>query len=1106
MCLVIIKKIQYNSGMNKNNFPRYISNKPKGEDGFSGGSHKIIATKVASIIKEDFLETKIIGLEGGWGSGKSNVVKMIEDDLNKENYYTFIFDAWGNQEDLTRKSFLEQIINELFEAKLLNNVEKWKKLEAQLLAKSSKSYKQKFPKIKSHWFFITFSIVLLGVLSGLYENVLLKTDFFELNFKYWKPIISIYLIPFILLVIGVFQIVKEYRINRKANKEKQLKEQETKWDTLGKILYWFSGKEIETEETERIIEEEPSILMFREYFVKIENDIKNNGKLIIVFDNLDRLEAEKVKSLWSSIHTFFAESKDKFKSYVIIPYNQKEMITHFGGKKSGIGFLEKSIPISFRITPPIVTDWENFLDKKIKAAFGTKIIKAADRTILINLFDALIDEKVIMPRKVINYVNDLVTLYLRWEDEVKNGAIKIKYLSLFIFTKEQIIDDPYSTIPSRNYLGSVDTLFQDREELDESMAALTFGVDRKNANEVLLLREFQNNLRLGEAEKLLKSSDHSAFKNYFNKAYYKTDMTVMISGLANILNTLSDKLSPQLLKSYWNDFAKKIVTFTTELESFNDNHKHILLNANKDLSKVVIQKLIETLKLKISEKEEANQTLYYKEIISAEEFIESEESLNLNLKNLLNTVEFNAQPYLEFVEEYPKTFNEYKIDCKEELLESYLFDEEESVNISTLKVYLQEYVKIKKERKFEYKRIRKAIVILFKEHPYNDSDELEKLTVIVKSLFNKPVSLIMSPSFYSQLTVAQLNVNDAYIDSFCIAISDFPQAILQGNFQNTLNTITDEHVKKIYERIEWYIDYGDLIELTTDNVTARAYPKLKDIVYGLTQYKQGNSRLVLDNVLKNFSNIVQYTFDSDDLKESNFIERLAGWEQRFVTKIEDIDIKVFNHFEKENNPLIKKIINKAIEFVTGLSKEDIYSAFSEKGRVFDILKSLVENQLIKSFSSQFYSAFDDYFKNIAKKEESGSDVDFWDDLINLMDARKLKSTFTSVRDILISERGEISENEIHFIEKGLIAYGNLDKNPDGSTLKLIIPMIKYDKTFSLFLNRKKELIKIIDLSEHKETAIGEIETKFRSQKYKDNSSLNEIAKQFGWKNTENEKD
>ena len=52
---------------------KLIKNKPCNDDLFEGGSHKHLAEVVANHIKNDEYRG-LIGIDGGWGSGKSNLV------------------------------------------------------------------------------------------------------------------------------------------------------------------------------------------------------------------------------------------------------------------------------------------------------------------------------------------------------------------------------------------------------------------------------------------------------------------------------------------------------------------------------------------------------------------------------------------------------------------------------------------------------------------------------------------------------------------------------------------------------------------------------------------------------------------------------------------------------------------------------------------------------------------------------------------------------------------------------------------------------------------------------------------------------------------------
>lgn len=68
----------------KREYPRFIDNKPCGKDLFEGKSHDSVAQNIANIIANS--EAKIIGIDGGWGSGKSNMVNLVKEKLDSDKY------------------------------------------------------------------------------------------------------------------------------------------------------------------------------------------------------------------------------------------------------------------------------------------------------------------------------------------------------------------------------------------------------------------------------------------------------------------------------------------------------------------------------------------------------------------------------------------------------------------------------------------------------------------------------------------------------------------------------------------------------------------------------------------------------------------------------------------------------------------------------------------------------------------------------------------------------------------------------------------------------------------------------------------------------------
>ena len=61
-------------------YPKFLTNKLCEQDLFEGKSHDSIAQNIANVLEKGCV--KIVGLDGGWGSGKSNMVSLIKNKLN----------------------------------------------------------------------------------------------------------------------------------------------------------------------------------------------------------------------------------------------------------------------------------------------------------------------------------------------------------------------------------------------------------------------------------------------------------------------------------------------------------------------------------------------------------------------------------------------------------------------------------------------------------------------------------------------------------------------------------------------------------------------------------------------------------------------------------------------------------------------------------------------------------------------------------------------------------------------------------------------------------------------------------------------------------------
>jgi len=1087
--------------MSKKGQPLYLSHTPTGEDNFKGQSHNNLASKISTIIATTKLENKVIGIEGDWGAGKSNLISLIRKNL-KDSHHTFIFDAWGNQEDLTRRSFLEQLINELFTADLLVDQKKWERKEKELLSKISRKDTQKFPAIKSYVIIFASAIISISILSGLYENVFSDWDIIpSVNFKYFKSLISIYLIPVGLFLWGLFHFIKEWGAEIRKNSKLEERLKKTKKRIFLEMFYWFNGNDLVTKEIENILDDEPSVLRFRKYFSEIEEDLKQTDKkLIVVFDNLDRLQAEKVTSLWSSIHTFFAETTNSNESWIIIPYNKKELIEHFGNDNKGIFFIEKSISIEFRVTPPVVSEWEDFLIRKLSDSFALDVLPERGKERIVKIFDAENSGKTIRPRNIISFVNKLVSLWIQWEDELKREEMRIDHLALFALIQDSLLAHiPTESILMRTYLSNTLSLFDGDKFVDQAISALVFGVPMDMANEVLLRRELEDILRKGESEKIIVYMDHPAFGNYFRKAFDKIVISDKnVEQLPKILELISEKVTSDIIY-YWKNFGTEYARLDSHFDKFNDTIKALLLNVQPNVGNEIIKSLTKNLSAKTISNNDVAQTHYFDEIFKAKEFIESKKLSNLILVEQLPKLNFKVEPFLHAVSEVELKINEFNITCDEDAFTKYFYEDEEREIINIEKVFKNlETLHLLKEN-FSSERIFNSVKEFLKNTGLLDENMLSKALKIIKSLYKDEAILKLHGNIYTEVASKELKNEGLRYEILSIGISNFKEAETNGHFVNLINTLDEDGIHELCSVLQEYLSYHNLLKLVSNEDLGSMEGKILKIVWKLTTENYGTSRLNLGWSLQNFENISACAFDEEEEKEITFLKKLGGWSENYTEEMfEQIDERVFEYFEKVNNSLMTKLKTSAVKHLNSLNKSEIIEALGAKNRSYKIFHEVLNSEFDTKYSDEIHSGYDDFIKDIlkSKREFDTSNAAFWTKLLNSLLKQRMRSTYTSVRNF-ITEHDELNENEITFLADGLLRFGNLGakKSLEGVMLNVVIPMIKSRKCFeNLFLENWRVFTDIIsDSKEHKETAIGELRVIYNEGNFLEKTNFKELV-------------
>jgi len=555
-------------------YPRFLQNNPCGEDKFEGQSQRRLTEAIVSHIRSTDSNPsnslpRIIGLEGAWGSGKSNVIQQIKAEL-KDKYYLFEYDAWGHQEDLQRRSFLERLTFELIEKKILKGEtnmtikgggkEKtsWKEKLKYLLARKKETISEKYPRLSNSMM----ASILVVVFTPLFI-------FFASRFEKLVVSVIISLLPaLIALVVWLIACIKN-----------------TKYRNLSYLLAVFNDK-IESDICyETISEDEPTATEFRSWMQDISDYLEDkNHKLIIIFDNMDRLPKEKVKELWSSIHTFFSERGFE-NIWTIIPFDEEHMSYAFGKSDEEAGlakhFINKTFPVVYRVTPPVITDFKKLFSDLYKEAFAET--EDRDKEEINHIFR--LENPMSTVRDIITFINQLVMHKTIWKNEVD-----IFSMAVFILKRTTLLKDPVNEILSEKYLGdNIKNITLDREFFQKNISALVYGILPDDAEQIPISKYIESCLKQEEGYDINKYINNKHFLSLLSDKIRNTD--VAPDTLINVLSKITHEFEKQnkaIFSDFWDTIADKKLQISLTKQTFDETFKILLLHTNNETQREII--------------------------------------------------------------------------------------------------------------------------------------------------------------------------------------------------------------------------------------------------------------------------------------------------------------------------------------------------------------------------------------------------------------------------------------------------------------------------------------------------------------------------------------
>ncbi|MCF5261565.1 P-loop NTPase fold protein, partial [Pseudomonas sp. PA-5-4A] len=371
---------------------------PSDQDVFPGGSHEKVATAICDYITDE-KNSRVIGLDGEFGSGKSSILKMLEQKLIKSNskYKVWFFDCEQNYQGSIKSNFIE-----LFTDELISHAVTDKQSIKILQDNRDKALGRHFSYTKSTtskvsgWALLLIVALFFSASSFKELFALTKLDRTVGTWIYVLHSASL-ISPLITLIIAWFSL-------------RGTKIGDQPWS----VFHLFKGGSDDTI-TEKIqVAKEVTPLDLKR---TLESDLKQLKDIhyIVILDNLDRLPKDSLRSVWSDLEIFTWASEENNLT-TIVPFCSNKVAKYLGADKDRTydskDFIAKKFPVVFRSPPIIAAGWKDGFYKLWKNTYAESSRDIAEKCALLLQRHSPMAGKLVTPRLQKRFINDIATTSL----------------------------------------------------------------------------------------------------------------------------------------------------------------------------------------------------------------------------------------------------------------------------------------------------------------------------------------------------------------------------------------------------------------------------------------------------------------------------------------------------------------------------------------------------------------------------------------------------------------------------------------------------------------------------------------------------------------------
>ena len=994
--------------------PSFLQTSPLGHDLLEGQAQEHIATTIAQLIERGTTESKLIGLDGAWGSGKSNLIGIVESKLSASHHF-FVYDSWGHQEDLHRRSFLEELTSDLCNSKLVNK-RVWKKKLQELLSEKRETLKRTIPRLGDGMIATALVVIFTPIFQSIAEMV-------EGDCIRW----FVTLIP---LLMGVAYY------GFKSGKRRRLL-------GLSEFLSLYNESELTNEIHETVYESQPSVRQFQRWMQRLGKALQENKRrLVIVFDNMDRLPPDKLRELWSLIHTFFAE--DSFEGiWVIVPFDRNHMSMAFENNPKSRGtrlseeFLRKTFSVIFRVPPPVMTDWRKFFEQKFDEAFKGE---AEERLVVRKIFDQSGIE--ITPRGIIAFINEMVACQLTSQDK-----ILLRHVATFVINRKNILKDPVGRILDGSLVGSGTSVLEVGKEFADSIAALSFGVPLASAAQVALHQEIRECIGIRDRERLLELSKYPGFTDVLEQVVRSEDVAVeeAIAALEFLEEAEVGTRREDHIRGIWDEICRRQISERVPEQRFTETHRSLLVRVSQEHRPALVRHLVRGFRQ--FPQESFSGIGYFCALSELDQFVH-ENYVPVDVFSEVRPHFVGASIFNELVRAAGADYWKFRVSCDAQEFLNYLNENNWEKLGSTS--HLSELV-----GEFDFTTVLGNIEQKLTQGRLS-AEEVAPLYELYEAVSPQRPLRLPETQHLAGLVSRVEKDSPSLPDLVAMRLVKWRElrnivgvtAQLAGSRDTAL-------AEKVARRVEHFANFGDLL-LTGLSLKS---PLMDEVLSCLVRSAHRHSISNLAEVLRNYDQL----YERLTVEPMVLLLKLDGCSEPPIDGISRNNIAeffeqalLFEHAGTVDCSMTSNLVELAREWFASLDVNSWRSVFADRhSHTFRVFCRLLESESIKRLSKDADVA---YRETLVQFVEGSAemDADEWRVIYRKSDKRRLKPIAKDVRDRLISSV-DVTPQKFRTLSEILFEHGDLRSRSADVARRILAPVATDSECLETIVGNKDSI-------------------------------------------------